>query len=201
LTEESSCEAGYNWQIERQWLWGIEADFQGSTIRGNGNGGGFALVACCGDNITTTATASERLDWFGTVRGRIGWLPSQSLLLFATGGLAYGQITSQASFTAIGANPGGFIGTSTATSSITRAGWTIGGGLEWMIAPKWSIKGEYLYYDLGNVGGLNQTLTTITTGLGLPLAGASLVSNGSFHGSIARAALNYHFGGPAAATY
>jgi outer membrane immunogenic protein len=58
-------------------------------------------------------------------------------------------------------------------------------GLEWMFAPRWSVKGEYLYYDLGSV--------TVNNAITAPFFGATVVSEAKYRGSIARAGLSYHF--------
>jgi outer membrane immunogenic protein len=70
-------------------------------------------------------------------------------------------------------------------------GWTVGGGAEWMFAPHWSLKGEYLYYDLGSV--IYGSTITANTGP-LPFWTAAFTSTAAnFRGSIARAGLNYKF--------
>ena len=90
---------------------------------------------------------SDKLDWFGTVRGRLGFLATPTFLLYGTGGLAYGRVAS-ATVNSFTATPDIYTG----STSTTRAGWTAGAGGEWMFAPNWSAKAEYLYVDLGTVG-------------------------------------------------
>jgi len=90
------------------------------------------------------------------------------------------------------------------TLSDTRFGWTAGVGGEWMFAPNWSAKAEYLYYDLGSASLNNSQL--VTTNGTFPGAGGPAIVNVQsnslkFNGSIARFGINYHFGGPVAATY
>jgi outer membrane immunogenic protein len=70
------------------------------------------------------------------------------------------------------------------------AGWTLGGGFEWMFAPRWSLKGEYLYYDLGSVT-VNNTVTAFTGAI--PFYGVGIASEAHYNGSIARGGVNYHF--------
>jgi outer membrane immunogenic protein len=65
----------------------------------------------------------------------------------------------------------------TVSDSASRAGWTLGGGVEWMFAPKWSTKLEYLYIDTGN---------TSVTLFGAPFTGRAT-------DNIVRVGLNYHF--------
>ena len=69
------------------------------------------------------------------MRGRVGYLITPTLLIYGTGGFAYGQVS------AFGFNT-------------TPTGWTAGGGVEWMFAPHWSAKAEYLYVDLSNMSGI-----------------------------------------------
>jgi outer membrane immunogenic protein len=94
---------GYNWQLAPQWVAGIEADFQGTTIKDSSSGPIKTVqIACCLDANVVTGTGSQKLEWFGTVRGRLGWLLTQPLLLYATGGLAYGHVETSTSFSATG---------------------------------------------------------------------------------------------------
>jgi outer membrane immunogenic protein len=140
------------------------------------------------------------------VRGRLGYLITPTLLAYATGGLAYGGVNSSVSiFQTILGNtdpipaPPSILG---GGYSNTRAGWTAGGGMEWMLMPNWSAKLEYLYYDLGSasypVGGAHYQIGFVGTALGCSCGGggsaASAVSAATrFNGHIVRAGVNYHF--------
>jgi outer membrane immunogenic protein len=127
------------------------------------------------------------------LRGRLGWTPTPPLLVYATGGLAYGHVQTDASFSGQTFFSGTQLitGSTAISQSDTRAGWTVGGGLEWMFAPQWSVKAEYLYYDLGTVT-LNQTFTLL--GIGNPRnINDNIQSVAHYRGNIARAGLNYKF--------
>jgi outer membrane immunogenic protein len=146
------------------------------------------------------------MDYFGTVRGRIGVLATPTLLVYGTGGLAYGGIHSS---TLIGQAIAGApavpnIYSAFGSVSNTRVGWTAGGGVEWLFLPNWSIKLEYLYYDLGSVTYGLSPLQNFNSAGTLFTSGAS-VSRARFTGNIARAGLNYHFNlwgpGPVVAKY
>ena len=68
---------------------GIEADFQGTNIKGDASGANTLVVAGFPDNpVAVSGTGSQKIDWFGTLRGRVGWVPVNPLLVYATGGLA-----------------------------------------------------------------------------------------------------------------
>ena len=159
---------GYNWQFGSL-VAGLEADFQGTTAKANTNYispvGAYTLL-------------NSKLDYLGTVRGRFGFAVAPSVLLYATGGLAYGN--SKVSYV-VGGPAGAFAN----TTSQTKAGYTVGAGVEWAFAPSWSVKGEYLYYDLGRQG---TTLLAAVPG-GFTTSTASVRNSGH----IVRAGLNYKF--------
>jgi len=179
---------GYNYQFANAFVAGIEADIQG--VAGSNNGS--SSVAAFGP-LTSTISATKSIDYLGTVRGRLGYLVTPSLLIYGTGGLAYGQANLSSSvFQAVG----GLVGTSSSAFSDTRVGWTAGGGVEWLFLPKWSAKVEYLYYDLGTVS----TSGVIGfTGIAAPVA--TTATSARFNGHVVRAGVNYHFNlfSPAAA--
>jgi len=124
-------------------IWGIETDIQGSGITGNAT----IYFPSPNGGITdaTTATGEERLDWFGTTRARVGFTPMNSLLLYGTGGLAYGGVHSAASLVLTPPADGNYAG----ATSETKVGWTVGIGSEYAVSRNWSVKLEYLYLDLG----------------------------------------------------
>ncbi len=189
---------GYDWQLRSSFVIGVEADIQGLA----GASGSSSVIAVTPvvtplavDNYISGTSVSRSLDYLGTVRGRIGYLVTPTLLAYATGGLAYGGANLSSSFlaqtpllSAIGVTP--VVGAS--SYSDTRVGWTVGGGLEWLFAPNWSAKLEYLYYDLGTAAtpksAFNQSFGLAgLLGVGLQQTAAQ------FNGHIVRAGLNYHF--------
>src|SRR5262249_50501059 len=144
-------QVGYNEQFDEVVL-GIEADINWmANNQGVLTNMGFVPGASTAISSTGTLTASRSTDYFGTVRSRLGYLPTPILFAYLTGSLAYAHVSSSAAITeSLGFldTPAAF-GTSGSLSG-TRFGWTVGGGLEWMFAPHWSAKAEYLYYDLGS---------------------------------------------------
>jgi outer membrane immunogenic protein len=186
---------GYNWQMG-MFVWGVETDLQWANIQGDKSIVN-TQVPFVGQVVTTSGAGSQKIDWLGTLRGRLGWTPTPPVLLYATGGLAYGQVKTDVSFAGqITTPPPGptFSGATATSNDKTRAGWTMGGGVEWMFAPQWSIKGEYLYYDLGTVT-VDQTLNTFNVFDVPPTLSASTAihSDAHYHGSIVRVGLNYQF--------
>ena len=190
---------GYNFQFASSFVAGIEADIQGiDEDRGTTTRAAATSLAPFGfpaESYSGTVTAARSLDYLGTVRGRLGFLVMPNLLAYATGGLAYGGVHVRNSISAQE-----FVGTviyppisSNNDFSSTRAGWAAGAGLEWMLAPHWSLKAEYLYYNLGSVtysGSATQTGTFIA---GAAYGTASYRYSTSFSDNLVRVGVNYHF--------
>jgi outer membrane immunogenic protein len=209
---------GYNYQIGDNVVTGIEADFQGAGVQG---GQGFvgkatstilANGACsssvgCADPVTSFVDNEKSIHWLGTVRPRLGFLAMPNLLVYATGGLAYGGVAAGTSiFQSWGPNPFGPNYLSPAGAgghfSGTQVGWTIGGGLEWLFLPNWSVKFEYLHYDLGSAQFASGPLLTVlpagtlsVSGFRQPAAFDTAIATTStrFYGETVRAGVNYHF--------
>jgi outer membrane immunogenic protein len=136
------AQLGLNWQAGGLVL-GIEADM--SRLNADGRAERTALIA--GPSYTAQAQVRQEIDWLGTLRARIGSLPfeDRNLLVYVTGGLAYGRIGASHSFADIDTGAG-FVG----SSSGWEVGGTVGAGLEWAMGGAWTLKAEYLYYDLGD---------------------------------------------------
>lgn len=177
-------QAGYNWQ-SGSWVLGIEADIQGTGERGTSTISRSVTtdpcfpVAVC--PVTTTAALSnqEKLSWFGTVRGRLGVTPTDRALIYATGGLAYGEVQTIGSETVAGATVAG-------STNTTHAGWTVGGGVEWALwgSNNWTAKAEYLYVDLGTVNNTFAGIAPFT-----PISTSAHITD-----NVVRAGINYRFG-------
>jgi outer membrane immunogenic protein len=204
---------GYNWQVDRKWVLGLEGDLQWSGERSstflslvgpryNSNGIGIPVGPAGPDFnsiITQTANLAHDLRWFATFRGRAGVLVDPQTLLYATGGLAVGEFRYSAQTTTsiqvfgpggagvIPAGPPLVFAGAAASSSDTRVGWTVGAGVERKFSPNWSGKLEYLYMDFGSKTYFSGTLNQASV---------------SFRDHVARAGINYQFtAGPVVAKY
>lgn len=173
---------GYNWQV-KQWVYGVEADFQGADIHGSKSINGPFNITGGGTTGPGIFTLDQKIDWFGTVRGRFGWA-SDRILVFVTGGLIYGH-TDVTKYSAYPPPPAAPAFAFPASGSFTKAGWTIGGGAEYAFANNWSAKVEGLYYDMGTVEVYDRALVPT------PLIGWKTFT---LEGGLVRAGLNYHFG-------
>ena len=83
-------QAGYNWQFNQNWLLGVETDFNWSQIKGTGTDSFLILPGLFPG--PSSFVASQNVEWFGTVRGRLGFLPTTNLLVYGTAGFAYGRV-------------------------------------------------------------------------------------------------------------
>jgi outer membrane immunogenic protein len=193
-------QVGLNLQFN-SWVISGEADIQGVTGHGRANQA-FSLNLFPNkppppEFFNGTQSAERRIDLFGTLRARLGYLVTPTLLAYATGGLAYADVHAGGSVSAqdtlVGCSGGLCFAPVSGgdIASSVRAGWTAGGGLEWMFAPHWSVKAEYLYYDLGTVDG-SYTLNEFVAG-GPLNATATVHTSARINGNIARAGLNWHF--------
>ena len=133
---------GYNWQAGN-WgfgsgsvVLGVEADFGGAGLTDNSNNGlvvgtpGFFWV-------------KNNADFYADVTGRIGYAVGPALF-YAKGGWAFLDTNFQVG----GITPGG-LAWSTNNNNNGLDGWTVGGGIEYLFAPSWSVKAEYLFFDFG----------------------------------------------------
>jgi outer membrane immunogenic protein len=179
-------QVGYNMQLTKLWMVGLEADIQGKT--GTSGGSIAAGQAVLGFPITSTQTVSAKTDWIGTVRGRFGIVLTPTWLVYFTAGLAYGGNNANTTLNQGGPLPGGFVGTGAGSISDTRIGGTYGAGLEWMFARNWSAKAEYLFYDLGTA-----TFSYPVKSSAFAAPYQTLSNSVHFEGNIARVGLNYHF--------
>jgi outer membrane immunogenic protein len=115
-------------------------------------------------NGSTSAAGKTSDSWLSTVRGRLGY-GADRFLPYITGGLAVGDIK---------ASLPGFAG-----GSVTNAGWTAGGGIEFALPGHWTAKAEYLYVDLGN----------FNCGISCGATGQTV----SFTANLFRGGINYRF--------
>jgi outer membrane immunogenic protein len=174
------AQIGYNWQAAN-WVYGLEADIQGASLKDDR----VCLLSCTTGQFVSY---DQKMQWFGTVRGRVGYSLG-STLFYGTGGLAYGGVKTRVQEFV------GFAGGLDQTFDKTKTGYTVGGGIEspfefmGMFGKNWTAKTEYLYIDLGRstetytLGGIDHTLTT------------------RVQEHMLRTGLNYHFNSPVVAKY
>jgi len=195
---------GYNWQVSPIWVVGLEADIQGAiekdsiTLTNNFNSsfavpfpGGFTAHAVG----STTLDYQTKIDWFGTVRGRIGYVwGNGEVLSYVTGGLTYGKVDVEGTST-VSVN-----GSSPATQafghSAVNIGWVVGYGTEGkLLIPGWTYKIEALYMNLGTLDATGSGGFASLSGGGetATTTAGPVTTHSHFTDGILRAGLNYKF--------
>jgi outer membrane immunogenic protein len=177
-------QAGANWQTGA-FVLGIEADINSVRVRHSST---VTQATAPGLSLGYTVSESVASNWLFTFRGR-GGMTFGNALLYVTGGLA----VADNKFTQSSFFPNCPCGVSGEASG-AKVGWTIGAGIEYAVAPAWSLKAEYLYVDLGK-----QTFADNLAAFGFPQA--SFTHEEHLRESIARVGLNYRFGGPIVARF
>lgn len=179
-------QAGYDWQFGRT-VAGVEADIAYAHLRGDD----AYAVGWLGSYSPTTTTQDNKIDWLGTVRSRIGFLPTPSMLVFATGGLAYGGVKASTNVDITeppGTCPNANFICATGSESKTKFGWALGAGVETALGAHWSAKVEYLYFDLGTL-----SYPIISSAKFGPGGTETMRGEAKFSGQILRVGLNYRF--------
>jgi len=149
---------GYNFQ-SGSFVYGLETDIQAGRLTGKSSG----------TDGVNAYTSRESADWFGTLRGRLGYAFGNTLL-YGTGGFAYGGVNQKLNYADV-----------LFDNNDTRTGWAAGGGVEYKVTPNWSLKGEYQYIDFGK--------EDLSSAAGNTVSGPDT----AFH--TAKIGLNYRFGG------
>jgi outer membrane immunogenic protein len=142
--------AGYDYQFLPTWVVGVEGDFDGTSAKATGTVSTLTLPG-------SFASSSESIDWLASLRARLGYLVTPTIMLYGTGGLAWADVnysaTAQITSSAV------------ANSSFDsiRSGWVAGAGAEWLIMPHLTIRGEYLYYDINSGASASAAASPLVT--------------------------------------
>jgi len=192
---------GYNWQVSPLWVGGLEADFQGALEKDSDTFTRDFDFRVSGNPVegTNVTDASAKIEWFGTVRLRAGYLwGNGDVFTYVTGGLAYGKVDVEATSTT-----SGFLGNSANSFSVlhtlghsnVNTGWTLGYGTEGRLTgmPGWTWRVETYYMDLGHlnntgVGACYECVPSI-----ISASGGQLTTNTHFTDWILRGGLSYQF--------
>ena len=180
------AQLGYDRQLYQNFVAGLEADLSGLGV------GNSSKASWQGSPLVYLQTGRNQ-HFFGTVRGRVGYLVTPDVLVYATGGAVFGENDLNATYFAPTLSPQLYLGNSAYGFTDMMLGWTAGAGVEWLFNPKWSVKAEYLYYDLGtaNTANIGPLWYSNTKAHALSSAGV----RADFDGNVVRLGVNYHFNG------
>ena len=186
--------AGYNWQTPANIVLGVEGDFSWTDAKRTvpftqPTVGGVPATTGLG-NTPITVTASDKLDWLSSLRGRLGY-SFGSVLIYGTGGVAWGHTTNSLQMT----NPP--YDSVNGSFSKVNTGWVAGAGLDYKLTSNWIIRGEYLHYGFNGVSNSYACPACVPIPSGNPVVGRW--SNQSV--DELRFGVSYQFAGPVVAKY
>ena len=194
---------GYNWQVSRSYVFGLEADWQWTSQKATSTScsppASLAFFGAGANGFGWCSSSQEKLTSLGTARARAGTLVGD-LLWYATGGFAWATVKDNYAFNGF-ANPVVFPGAlqpgpflpSGASFSATRTGWTVGAGVETRLGGGWSAKLEYLFVDLGTLTQTYGIAINPAFGPAFTSGAASVTSSLHITDNIVRTGLNYKF--------
>jgi iron complex outermembrane receptor protein len=182
------AQAGYNW-LAGILLAGVEGDLNYFSQRAKLNAvcpGEICnpgLIGVIGDpSVTARFEQGQKLEWFATLRARLGVTVTPDAIGYVTGGLAVSEVMTAG--TVFGFDGEGNPVNTIVSSHNTKAGWTVGAGIEGRLVDNWTAKVEYLYLDLG-------TVTTIPAPV--PNSTTAVAFNSRITDNILRVGINYKF--------
>jgi len=173
---------GCDYQFAGGWVIGFRNMFDGTT---NSRDRTFTVTTATG---TATGAAEFHNRWFDALTGRIGYSWQPNSLLYFQGGAVWSRVETDLTVVStpfvVVALP--FNGTTTASFSDTKTGWTVGGGWEYRFSPNWSVFIEGNYYDFGTRD------RVVVTPVACP---AGCAFSGKTTAATALIGVNYRFGG------
>lgn len=154
-------EIGYNWQVDPNWMLGVEGDWDWLRTSYNFCRQTNINSLPCTDNDLGFETIGSQTNWLATARARVG-VTMGWIMVYGTGGAAWGSVATTESLSCLVEGCGSSSLKLAASSTVTqiKTGWTAGVGVEGMLDAHWSVKAEFLYVDLGN---FSDTFTTVGT--------------------------------------
>jgi outer membrane immunogenic protein len=181
---------GYNWQLNPQWVVGIEGDFDLTSLRASGSASNVFTQDTGGPVSTTSSSvsASADINWIASLRARGGYLWWPNLLLYGTAGVAWADVDYRADFSTTVSNSTAVVGATVpltvagaASFDAVKSGFVVGAGAEYMWSRQWLLRAEFLFYDFN--------ATTHTFGSVIP----ATFHWDSFNVSVVRLGASYKF--------
>lgn len=167
-------QVGKNFALGNNIVVGLETEINYADISGSST----YQFAGTSSFASSSVYGSDKIDWFGATKLRLGYLVNNDIQIYVTGGLAYGGGQTKISNTV----PTFPASNAYGSTNWNNVGWTIGAGAEWAFTESLSLRLEYAYLDLGS--------TSVTMKEGPPY---SITYNMSHKTNIFRAGLNYSF--------
>jgi len=142
-------QAGYNYQAD-ELVYGVEVDISFAARNSGWKTSVSDPFAYSNPPEQSFLRSKSNLNWFSTLRGRLGYALSDEFMIYGTAGVAVGQVNVR-SQEGVTTSPTLLPeATWTNSKSFTRLGWAAGFGAEYALTENLSLKGEYLRVDLGS---------------------------------------------------
>jgi outer membrane immunogenic protein len=156
---DAGVHAGFNWQL-KPFAVGIEIDYGAFRARATRD-----VTFLLSPAVVSQLHSEASTDWLFTARPRVGWIYSIGFA-YVTGGVAVTGLSAKTTYidNANTPQPNGVV-----SAAETKVGWTVGGGLELAIAPRWTVRAEYLHLEFPSVVGAG-TITNPLNGRFNPTA-------------------------------
>jgi outer membrane immunogenic protein len=175
-------------------VWGVEGDYQGASQTSTTVCGGICAFTTASPNENTATSVFQKVKWFATARGRVGYA-NDGAMFYVTGGGAWMGIDETDAITATTITNG--TSAQAANFSNTKSGYSVGGGIEMRLwLSNFTAKVEYLHLDVSG--------TTNTVAFLPPITSTLATTSGRIRDDIFRVGVNYKFGlwgGPVYAAY
>jgi len=181
----ASLAYGFDTKLSDHWVVGAEIDASYSNLDQKKTFSGAPIAGLAPTGLKTSA--SEKLDYMATLRGRVGFMPNDNTLFYLTGGLAAGHFEAKANVGVNGSSTLAWSGKDVGA----KVGWTVGAGVEYSVSENISLKGEALYYNLGDIS-VTAKGNAAVRGVAA-LNGVDYAYKTDLKGIIARIGLNYRF--------
>jgi outer membrane immunogenic protein len=190
---EGGFHAGYNWQ-RGHWIFGLEADVQGSNFSTNSEATAVIVLPPGSPFLfTTDVTAKAQVDMYSTARLRVGYTIGDRIMVFGTGGGAFGLTEFKLNSELESLTPAdrGLHGDFESRRNLeTRGGWTAGGGFDFCLNQHWILSFTYLYVDLGDRSA-NDSLFAVSTQGRTYFADTHAATDFKYH--VFQGGLTFHF--------
>jgi outer membrane immunogenic protein len=154
-------QVGYDWQIDSRWVVGIEGDWDYLNSRyGFCRQTSTPSTGGCSDNGFGFETISSNTEWLSTARGRLGVIATNNMLVYVTGGAAWGRVSTTLGQSCLvgGCGQSILLLATSSTSTTTKTGWVAGLGGEMQFTGNWFARVEWLHINLGTI---SNALTTV----------------------------------------
>lgn len=184
---------GYNSHFSERMVIGLDTDLD---ALGQSNGTSSTVRSVSTPLVGThnaDVTITKKLNYLGLLKGRLGYLVTPTFLLYGSGAFAYGGGSLKTSYSVTQTNPVFLPISEQSDANKVLAGWAAGGGGEWLFSPCWSLKLEYIYYELGPLHSILELAQPIRTNPVTTYAKAVSKSSARFAENTLRIGVNYHF--------